>query len=286
MRQWFRIYNNQYLLQGLLPVVVLRPDRPGRPAPDRARAAAAASRTWRRRCRQLAPRPLLMIHGGGDTYIKPEMAQALFDCAGEPKEFWLVEGAKHNQALHVAGDEYRRRVLEFFERHLAGQATAPAPAAADGAASRTPCRSGSRDRAGRHAARSSRAFALRDRHRPETPHAELRCGTASDRVLRFLLRTWSASSSPCRSAAGWPRSRPPRTTRARCRKPCCARILAHQADTDFGRDHHFAAIRTVADFRRQLPVAGYEYFEPYIARVRQRRDQRPARPTRASTCSP
>ena len=39
---------------------------------------------------------------------------------GEPKEFWLVEGAKHNQALHVAGDEYRRRVLEFFERHLAG----------------------------------------------------------------------------------------------------------------------------------------------------------------------
>ena len=63
---------------------------------------------WRRgRC--------LMIHGGGDTYIKPEMAQALFDRAGKPKEFWLVEGAKHNQALHVAGDEYQRRVLEFFK---------------------------------------------------------------------------------------------------------------------------------------------------------------------------
>jgi hypothetical protein len=46
------------------------------------------------------------------------------------------------------------------------------------------------------------------------------------------------------------------------------RILAHQADTDFGRRHHFRDIRTVADFRRHLPVAGYEYFEPYLARVR------------------
>jgi hypothetical protein len=45
-------------------------------------------------------------------------------------------------------------------------------------------------------------------------------------------------------------------------------ILARQADTAFGRDHGFAAIRTVADFRRQLPVAGYEYVESYLARVR------------------
>src|SRR5579885_396270 len=46
------------------------------------------------------------------------------------------------------------------------------------------------------------------------------------------------------------------------------RILSYQADTDFGRDHRFADIKTLADFRRQLPVAGYDYFEPYIARVR------------------
>mgnify|MGYP001469496522 CR=1 FL=1 len=45
-------------------------------------------------------------------------------------------------------------------------------------------------------------------------------------------------------------------------------ILAHQTTTAFGRDHRFDAIRTVEDFRRQLPVASYEYFEPYIARVR------------------
>lgn len=45
-------------------------------------------------------------------------------------------------------------------------------------------------------------------------------------------------------------------------------ILAHQSTTAFGRDHRFDAIRTIEDFRRQLPVAGYDYFEPYIARVR------------------
>jgi hypothetical protein len=46
------------------------------------------------------------------------------------------------------------------------------------------------------------------------------------------------------------------------------RILARHGGTDFGRAHHFRDIRTTADFRRQLPLAGYEYFEPYIARVR------------------
>lgn len=46
------------------------------------------------------------------------------------------------------------------------------------------------------------------------------------------------------------------------------RIVARQADTVFGRDHDFRAIRTPDDFRRRIPVAGYEYVEPYIARVR------------------
>ena len=44
-------------------------------------------------------------------------------------------------------------------------------------------------------------------------------------------------------------------------------ILAYHAGTAFGVDHGFADIRTVADFRRQVPVAPYEHFEPYIRRV-------------------
>ncbi len=73
---------------------------------------------------KLTPRPLLMIHGGADNYIKPNMARTLFDLARAPKEFWVVDKAKHNQSFHLAGEEYRRRVLAFFDQHLAG---VPAP---------------------------------------------------------------------------------------------------------------------------------------------------------------
>src|SRR5271163_2869851 len=45
-------------------------------------------------------------------------------------------------------------------------------------------------------------------------------------------------------------------------------LLRYHAGTSFGRDHHFGAVRTIEDFRRHIPVAGYEYIEPYLARVR------------------
>jgi len=44
-------------------------------------------------------------------------------------------------------------------------------------------------------------------------------------------------------------------------------ILNHHARTQFGQHHGFATIHTIADFRRQLPIAGYEYVQPYIERV-------------------
>jgi len=138
MRKWIAIYSDRYRLQNILPGWYYRV------------AARAGLRRIRRErgCRfphlehvmhKLTPRPLFMIHGGGDTYIKPEMAQALFDLARAPKELWFVDGAKHNQALQIAPDEYQRRVLAFFETHLApsgpptnGQA-GPAPATSAGA---------------------------------------------------------------------------------------------------------------------------------------------------------
>ena len=67
---------------------------------------------------RLAPRPWLMIHGGADNYIKPDMARELLSYAGEPKELWLVDKAKHNQAMATANGEYQGRVLGFFDQHL------------------------------------------------------------------------------------------------------------------------------------------------------------------------
>ena len=46
------------------------------------------------------------------------------------------------------------------------------------------------------------------------------------------------------------------------------RIVALQADTQLGRDHGFSGIRSIADFRRQMPIAPYEYVQPYIERVK------------------
>ena len=44
--------------------------------------------------------------------------------------------------------------------------------------------------------------------------------------------------------------------------------LARHADCQFGRDHHYSEIRTPDDFRRRVPVRGYDGNEPYIDRVR------------------
>lgn len=46
-------------------------------------------------------------------------------------------------------------------------------------------------------------------------------------------------------------------------------IVRRHQHTAFGRDHRFDLISSVTDFRRQVPVAPYEYVAPYIERVAQ-----------------
>ncbi|MFO0961116.1 MAG: GH3 auxin-responsive promoter family protein [Isosphaeraceae bacterium] len=45
-------------------------------------------------------------------------------------------------------------------------------------------------------------------------------------------------------------------------------LVRRNADSAFGRDHHFHEIRNAADFRRRVPIRGYDGHEPYIDRVR------------------
>lgn len=45
-------------------------------------------------------------------------------------------------------------------------------------------------------------------------------------------------------------------------------LVAGNAESQFGRDHHFQEIRDAADFRRRVPIRGYDGHEPYIERVR------------------
>lgn len=45
------------------------------------------------------------------------------------------------------------------------------------------------------------------------------------------------------------------------------RIISFQVNTAFGKDHHFATVRSIADLRKVVPVRGYDYVEPYMKRV-------------------
>jgi hypothetical protein len=44
--------------------------------------------------------------------------------------------------------------------------------------------------------------------------------------------------------------------------------LRRNQSSDFGRDHQFGQIQTIADFRRQMAITGYDYYRSYIERVK------------------
>ena len=67
---------------------------------------------------KIAPRPVLIIHGRYDSIVPAAQAKLLFKRAGDPKEIWLVPGAKHNKCAEVGGFEYKQRLSDFFRRYL------------------------------------------------------------------------------------------------------------------------------------------------------------------------
>ncbi len=74
---------------------------------------------------KISPRPVLVMHGEDDEDIPVEQAFRLFRAAQEPKELWIVPGAKHRRIEEVAGQDYRRRVIEFFDQAFAAAPPAP-----------------------------------------------------------------------------------------------------------------------------------------------------------------
>jgi uncharacterized protein len=86
--------------------------------------AAAAVRTRSRlpdairHVARLAPRALLVIAPKEDRLISWRQGLRLYEAAGEPKELLVVDGAGHAEAYAVEPETYRRRVLEFLQRHL------------------------------------------------------------------------------------------------------------------------------------------------------------------------
>jgi alpha-beta hydrolase superfamily lysophospholipase len=62
--------------------------------------------------------PILMIAGGDDRRATLEQSRRLFARAPRPKTLWVIEGAGHENFHRLAGSEYERRVLAFFQQYL------------------------------------------------------------------------------------------------------------------------------------------------------------------------
>ncbi|HEY6607584.1 MAG TPA: alpha/beta hydrolase [Candidatus Limnocylindria bacterium] len=67
---------------------------------------------------RISPRALLVIAPTGDQLISWRQSLALYEAAGPPKELFVVGGAGHGDAYATDPEGYRRRVLDFLERHL------------------------------------------------------------------------------------------------------------------------------------------------------------------------
>ncbi|MBW2270386.1 MAG: alpha/beta fold hydrolase [Deltaproteobacteria bacterium] len=67
---------------------------------------------------QIAPRPLLLMHGTDDRAVAVWQSEALFDKAGDPKELWILEGAAHTALINKSPAEFERRVIGFLNRYL------------------------------------------------------------------------------------------------------------------------------------------------------------------------
>ncbi len=58
--------------------------------------------------------PALIVHGTEDETIPFQQGAKLFDTAKEPKEFYRVEGAGHNDVHEVAGDSFLKTIKQFL----------------------------------------------------------------------------------------------------------------------------------------------------------------------------
>jgi fermentation-respiration switch protein FrsA (DUF1100 family) len=64
--------------------------------------------------------PLLLMHGDADEVIPFSQGEAVYKLANEPKAFWRVAGAHHNDLLDVAGREYVPRLRGFYRSIVVG----------------------------------------------------------------------------------------------------------------------------------------------------------------------
>ena len=68
--------------------------------------------------KNIAPRPLLIMHGALDPLIPVDNAHGLYQAASEPKELYILAGAHHANLYQVGGQEYADKILRFYTANL------------------------------------------------------------------------------------------------------------------------------------------------------------------------
>ena len=66
--------------------------------------------------KSLAPRPLLLIHGGADWRLPPRLSEWVYSLAGEGRELHILEGATHS--LRQRRDDLWVLLLDWLDRVL------------------------------------------------------------------------------------------------------------------------------------------------------------------------
>jgi fermentation-respiration switch protein FrsA (DUF1100 family) len=66
--------------------------------------------------------PVLIVHGTEDEIVPVRMGLTLLESACEPKEWYGIEGAGHNDTFYVGGEEYFQRIGAFIRTAL-GEST-------------------------------------------------------------------------------------------------------------------------------------------------------------------
>lgn len=64
--------------------------------------------------------PLLVLHGDADEVVPFGHGRALFEAAREPKAFFPIPGAHHDDTYEVGGEPYWRAWADFLATHLPG----------------------------------------------------------------------------------------------------------------------------------------------------------------------
>jgi len=70
---------------------------------------------------QVAPRPLLLIHGAEDRRLPPDCSRYVYRLAREPKQLLILPGARHS--LRQRREELRGLLVEWLRRALAPTTT-------------------------------------------------------------------------------------------------------------------------------------------------------------------